>query len=121
MRFVHQQPVLAAGLRCVSVRAWNTRQLTSFADASTADQTFWSQVLGGLAGNQPSDPSYATQSYTVLSPTDNSLSRPLALTILMESWPVNTYPFLAVMPTGSTLIIAGESTPLLLLKDETWQ
>ncbi|KAK9861867.1 hypothetical protein WJX84_011613, partial [Apatococcus fuscideae] len=71
-----------------------------------ADSTSTVQCVGN-AGNQPSDPSYGTPSYTILSPTDNSLSRPLALTILMESSPINTYPFLAVMPSGSTLIIAG--------------
>ena len=25
----------------------------------------------------------------------------------MESWPINTYPFLAVLPSGAVLVIAG--------------
>ena len=29
------------------------------------------------------------------------------LVSLQESWPINTYPFLTVLPTGSVLIIAG--------------
>lgn len=67
------------------------------------------------AGNQPSDPSYATATYAVLDSETFSLSRQLTLTILLETWPINTYPFLTLLPSGSTLIVAGERpTPQLL-------
>lgn len=62
----------------------------------------------GYAGNQPSDPSYATATYAILDSQNFSLSRQLTLTILLETWPINTYPFLTLLPSGSTLIVAGE-------------
>ena len=55
------------------------------------------------------DPRTNNPTYQIFYPENETLSTPLVLTILMESNPVNTYPFAIVMPTGSTLIIAGES------------
>ena len=53
------------------------------------------------------DPHQNNPTYQLFYPSNNSLSTPLTLTILLESWPVNTYPHAIVLPTGSTLIIAG--------------
>ena len=39
---------------------------------------------------------------------DYSLSEQLTLTILLESWPQNSYPFLVQLPQGSILIVAGK-------------
>ena len=63
------------------------------------------------------DPRTNNPTYQIFYPENETLSTPLVLTILMESNPVNTYPFAIVMPTGSTLIIAGDSlhaTPWLI-------
>ena len=53
------------------------------------------------------DPRTNNPTYQIFYPSNETLSVPLVLTILMESNPVNTYPFAIVLPTGSTLIIAG--------------
>ena len=55
------------------------------------------------------DPRTNNPTYQIFYPNNETLSVPLVLTILMESNPVNTYPFAIVMPTGSTLIIAGKA------------
>ena len=57
------------------------------------------------------DPRTNNPTYQIFYPSNETLSTPLVLTILMESNPVNTYPFAIVLPTGSTLIIAGRLQP----------
>ncbi|KAL3145060.1 hypothetical protein ABBQ32_003546 [Trebouxia sp. C0010 RCD-2024] len=69
----------------------------------------------GYGGNQPSDPSYATATYAILDSQNFSLSRQLTLTILLETWPINTYPFLTLLPSGSTLIVAGNQMEALFM------
>ncbi|KAA6418817.1 MAG: hypothetical protein FRX49_11174 [Trebouxia sp. A1-2] len=58
-------------------------------------------------GGSFADPSYNNPTYQFFNATNNSLSPALALSILLESWPINSYPWLCVLPSGSVLIIAG--------------
>ena len=46
-------------------------------------------------------------SFAIYDVASNTISPSLALTILLEAWPINLYPKLWVLPTGSTLVIAG--------------
>lgn len=61
-------------------------------------------------GGSNADPEYNNPTYQLFNASDNSLSPALALSILMESWPINSYPWLCVLPSGSVLIIAGKVT-----------
>ncbi|KAL0048241.1 hypothetical protein WJX82_010870 [Trebouxia sp. C0006] len=58
-------------------------------------------------GGSNADPEYNNPTYQLFNATNNSLSPALALSILLESWPINSYPWLCVLPSGSVLIIAG--------------
>lgn len=60
------------------------------------------------AGGSVADPTYDNPTFQIMSSSNYSLSPQLTLTILLASWPVNSYPFLAQLPQGSVLIIAGE-------------
>ena len=60
------------------------------------------------AAGSNADPEYNNPTYQLFNASDNSLSPALALSILMESWPINSYPWLCVLPSGSVLIIAGK-------------
>lgn len=59
------------------------------------------------AGGSVGDPYYDNPSFTIYNVTSNTLTPSLTLTILLEAFPINLYPYLFVMPTGSTLIITG--------------
>ena len=61
-------------------------------------------------GGSNADPEYNNPTYQLFNATNNSLSPALALSILLESWPINSYPWLCVLPSGSVLIIAGIAT-----------
>ena len=63
-------------------------------------------------GGSNADPEYNNPTYQLFNATNNSLSPALALSILLESWPINSYPWLCVLPSGSVLIIAGIATEL---------
>ncbi|DBA68157.1 TPA: hypothetical protein ACH3X2_013911 [Trebouxia sp. C0005] len=65
-------------------------------------------------GGSIADPSYDNPTYQIMSSTNYSLSPALTLTILLQSWPINSYPFLAQLPQGSVLIIAGSLMDTLL-------
>ena len=60
-------------------------------------------------GAVPADPYYDNPTYQIFDSSTYELSPPLTLTILLESWPINTYPFVVVLPTGSNLVVAGQS------------
>ena len=61
-------------------------------------------------GGSIADPSYDNPTYQIMSTKNYSLSPALTLTILLQSWPINSYPFLAQLPQGSVLIIAGRGS-----------
>ena len=63
-------------------------------------------------GGSGADPKLDNPTFQILNSSDFSLSPQLTLTILLQSWPINSYPFLAVLPQGSTLIIAGNQLTL---------
>ena len=64
-------------------------------------------------GGSLADPGFDNPSFTILNTTDFSKSPALALTILLEAWPINSYPYVIALPSGSTLVIAGECDPSL--------
>ena len=43
--------------------------------------------------------------------TDLSLSPSLTLALLLEALPVNSYPYVVQLPTGSVFVAAGLSSP----------
>lgn len=58
-------------------------------------------------GGTSADPKIDNPSYSIFYPENNTYSPALTLTILLKSWPINLYPYTTVLPTGSTLVIAG--------------
>lgn len=59
------------------------------------------------AGGSVADPTYDNPTYQIMSSSDFSLTPQLTLTILLQSWPQNSYPFLIQLPQASVMIIAG--------------
>ncbi len=56
------------------------------------------------------DPYYDNPTYSVIDSTTLEQSPSLTLTILLEAWPINSYPYATQLPSGSVLIIAGQNT-----------
>ena len=73
----------------------------------TGKPTYGSQCIPN-SGAVPADPYYDNPTYQIFYTNNYTLSNPLTLTILLESWPINTYPFVVVLSTGSNLIVAGD-------------
>lgn len=69
------------------------------------------------AGGSPGDAYYDNPTYTIYNYTANSFSTSLTLTILLDAFPINLYPYAWVLPTGSTLIMTGAARPAASLKD----
>lgn len=65
---------------------------------------------GGYSDNNCGvpDPSIDNPTYIIYNPTANTLSNDINFPLLAAAWPVNLFPFLAVLPyTGSILVITG--------------
>ena len=58
-------------------------------------------------GGSMADPYCDNPSYSIINSTTLEQSPSLTLTILLEAWPINSYPFATQLPSGSVLIIAG--------------
>ena len=56
------------------------------------------------------DPGFDNPTYNIINTTDFSQSPALALRILLDAWPVGSYPFITQLPSGAVLVIAGGST-----------
>ncbi|KAK9866371.1 hypothetical protein WJX84_008187 [Apatococcus fuscideae] len=67
------------------------------------------------AGGSPGDAYYDNPTYTIYNYTANSFSTSLTLTILLDAFPINLYPYAWVLPTGSTLIMTGVSLGAMFL------
>ena len=73
---------------------------------------FCVQAEGGGYGGGCSIPdnSIDNPSYIIYNPTSNSLSGDVPFAPLAAAWPINLYPFVAVLPnSGSVLVIVGAS------------
>ncbi len=53
------------------------------------------------------DPYYDNPTYSIINSTNLAQSPSLTLTILLEAWPINSYPYAIQLPSGSVLIVAG--------------
>ena len=54
------------------------------------------------------DPSVDNPTYIIYNPSTNALSNDINFPLLANAWPVNLFPFLAILPyTGSVLVITG--------------
>ena len=70
------------------------------------------QAEGGgyAAGCSIPDPSINNPTYIIYNPTSNTLAGDVPFAPLAAAWPINLYPFLAVLPnSGSVLVITGTS------------
>ena len=56
------------------------------------------------------DPYYDNPTYSVINDTTLEQTPSLTLTILLEAWPINSYPYATQLPSGSVLIVAGQKT-----------
>ena len=59
-------------------------------------------------GGSMADPYYDNPTYSIINSTSLAQSPSLTLTILLEAWPINSYPYAIQLPSGSVLIVAGE-------------
>ena len=58
------------------------------------------------------DPSYDNPSYNIFYTGNHSQTPSLTLTILLRSWPINSYPYATLLPSGAALVVAGETVLL---------
>lgn len=65
-------------------------------------------------GGSVADPDYDNPSFSILDTGNFSQSPSLTLALLLEAWPVNSYPYVVQLPSGSVLVAAGLSTCLPL-------
>ena len=63
------------------------------------------------------DPSYDNPSYNIFYSGNPSQTPSLTLTILLRSWPINSYPYATLLPSGAALVVAGET---VLLTPACW-
>ena len=78
--------------------------------ASASDSVSPLVTCSSNAGGSFADPTTDNPSYSIFFPENNTYSPALTLTILLEAWPISLYPFVNVLPSGSTLVIAGRDT-----------
>ncbi|KAL3134270.1 hypothetical protein ABBQ38_006534 [Trebouxia sp. C0009 RCD-2024] len=83
------------------------------ANESPSIRTLPTFMCAPNTGRFIADPSYDNPTYQIMSAQNYSLSPALMLTILLQSWPINSYPFLAQLPQGLVLIIAGDPLNLI--------
>lgn len=88
--------------------AWRLQEAGGWATDKSASTSMQPMVMcAPNTGGSIADPAYDNPTYQILDSSNYSLSPALSLTILLQSWPINSYPFLAQLPQGSVLIIAG--------------
>ncbi len=63
-------------------------------------------------GGSVADPSYDNPSYNIFYTGNHSQTPSLTLTILLRSWPINSYPYATLLPSGAALVVAGETAPV---------
>ena len=68
-------------------------------------------------GGSVADPTYDNPSYNIFYTGNHSQTPSLTLTILLRSWPINSYPYAILLPSGSALVVAGET---VLLNSPCW-
>ena len=53
------------------------------------------------------DPDYDNPSFSIFNTTTYGQSPSLTLALLLEAWPVNSYPYAVQLPSGSVFVAAG--------------
>ena len=88
------------------------------ADPSPTTTTHTPATCSPNLGGSVADPNYDNPSFSILDPSDFSQSPSLTLAALLEAWPVNSYPYVVQLPTGSVYIAAGSI--LLPVREERY-
>ena len=70
---------------------------------STNGPTVCSPNLGGSVA----DPDYDNPTWSIFNTTTYSQSPSLTVAALLEAWPVNSYPYVVQLPSGSIYLAAG--------------
>ena len=60
------------------------------------------------------DPDYDNPSFSIFNTGNYSQSPSLTLALLLEAWPVNSYPYVVQLPSGSVFVAAGPSLVLAM-------
>lgn len=77
------------------------------ADPSPTTTTHTPPTCSPNLGGSVADPDYDNPSFSILDPSDFGQSPSLTLAALLEAWPVNSYPYVVQLPTGSVYVAAG--------------
>ena len=78
------------------------------ADPSPTTSTHTPPTCSPNLGGSVADPDYDNPSFSIMNPSDLSQSPSLTLALLLEAWPVNSYPYVVQLPTGSVFVAAGQ-------------
>ena len=81
------------------------------ADPQPTTTTHTAPTCSPNLGGSVADPDYDNPSFSILNSTDLSQSPSLTLALLLEAWPVNSYPYVVQLPTGSVFVAAGIVPP----------
>ena len=106
-------PALSIFMRVQEVGAFGS-------DPQPTTTTHAAPVCSPNLGGSVADPDYDNPSFSILDPSDFSQSPSLTLALLLEAWPVNSYPYVVQLPTGSVYVAAGCSTIFVLSWAAPW-
>lgn len=90
------------------------------ADPSPTTTTHTPPTCSPNLGGSVADPDYDNPSFSIMDPSDLSQSPSLTLALLLEAWPVNSYPYVVQLPTGSVFVAAGKCLAQQLSLPECW-
>nr|QOL01228.1 putative extracellular protein TR9_036 [Trebouxia lynnae] len=92
----------------ILIMGGNQQEVGAFAaDPSPTTTTHTPPTCSPNLGGSVADPDYDNPSFSILNPSDLSQSPSLTLALLLEAWPVNSYPYVVQLPSGSVFVAAG--------------
>lgn len=90
--------------RCVT----HVQEVGSFAaDPQPTTTTHGPTTCSSNLGGSVADPDYDNPTYSIFNTTTYAQSPSLTVAALLEAWPVNSYPYVVQLPSGSVYLAAG--------------
>ena len=84
------------------------------ADPQPTSTTHTPPTCSPNLGGSVADPDYDNPSFSIFNTGNYSQSPSLTLALLLEAWPVNSYPYVVQLPSGSVFVAAGQSIDLAM-------
>ncbi|KAA6429021.1 MAG: hypothetical protein FRX49_01131, partial [Trebouxia sp. A1-2] len=93
----------------ILIMGGNQQEVGAFAaDPQPTTTTHTPPTCSPNLGGSVADPDYDNPSFSIFNPGNYSQSPSLTLALLLEAWPVNSYPYVVQLPSGSVFVAAGD-------------